>query len=80
MVSDSAPQDLRQKAHERVAEQSFRNLQKARDKAAQKSSYDWKLTHERLYIAGTGSGKTILFMMPLMIDATRKILIISPLY
>ena len=49
MVSDSVSQDLRQKAHERVAEQSFRNLQKARDEAAQKSRYDWKLTHECLY-------------------------------
>ena len=49
MISDSASQDLHQKAHERVTEQLFRNLQKARDKAAQKSSYDWKLTHGRLY-------------------------------
>lgn len=109
MASDSATQDLRQKAHERVVEQSFRNLQKARESAARKSNYDWKLTHERLYsefkkrfgadayewqiqvteaillgldsvvIAGTGSGKTMPFMMPLMLDSKRKILIISPL-
>ena len=30
-------------------------------------------------IAGTGAGKTVSFMMPLMLDPTKKALVISPL-
>ena len=34
---------------------------------------------DTLVIAGTGAGKTIPFMMPLMLDPTKKALVISPL-
>lgn len=34
---------------------------------------------DSVVIAGTGSGKTIPFMLPLWLDSTRKMIIISPL-
>jgi len=34
---------------------------------------------DSLVIAGTGAGKTMPFMMPLMLDTTKKALVISPL-
>ena len=34
---------------------------------------------DSLVIAGTGTGKTMPFMMPLMLDSKKKALIISPL-
>jgi ATP-dependent helicase YprA (DUF1998 family) len=34
---------------------------------------------DSIVIAGTGSGKTMPFMMPLLMDPTKKIIIISPL-
>ena len=49
--------------------------------------YDWQLDVaeaiilglDSIVIAGTGSGKTMPFMMPLLMDPTKKIIIISPL-
>ena len=49
--------------------------------------YDWQvdvsealiLGLDSVVIAGTGSGKTMPFMMPLLLDAKKKIIIISPL-
>jgi bloom syndrome protein len=42
--------------------------------------YDWQLdVTEAIVIASTGSGKTMPFMMPLLMDPTKKIIIISPL-
>ena len=49
--------------------------------------YDWQLDVAEaiilglysIVIAGTGSGKTMPFMMPLLMDPTKKIIIISPL-
>lgn len=34
---------------------------------------------DSLVIAGTGSGKTIPFILPLMLDTTKKGLVVSPL-
>ena len=49
--------------------------------------YDWQLDVTEaiilglasIVIAGTGSGKTMPFMMPLLMDPMKKIIIISPL-
>jgi bloom syndrome protein len=49
--------------------------------------YDWQidvaeaiiLGLDAIVIAGTGSGKTMPFMMPLLIDMSKKVIIISPL-
>ena len=34
---------------------------------------------DSVVIAGTGAGKTMLFMMPLLLDKTKKVIIVSPL-
>ncbi|SJL12622.1 uncharacterized protein ARMOST_16051 [Armillaria ostoyae] len=52
-----------------------------------KPAYDWQLdVAESLFlgldtvlIAGTGAGKTMPFMMPLLLDSAKKVLVISPL-
>ncbi|KAF8991755.1 P-loop containing nucleoside triphosphate hydrolase protein [Cyathus striatus] len=52
-----------------------------------KAPYDWQmdvaealvLKVDTLCIAGTGAGKTIPFMMPLLLDPSSRALIISPL-
>lgn len=49
--------------------------------------YDWQLDVteaillglDSVVIAGTGAGKTMPFMMPLLLDKNRKVIIISPL-
>ena len=49
--------------------------------------YNWQLDVteaiilglDSIVIAGTGSGKTMPFMMPLLMDPTKKIIIVSPL-
>src|ERR1700678_1627762 len=44
------------------------------------SCWGWiALSLHSLVIAGTGAGKTMPFMMPLMLDPKKKALIISPL-
>ena len=97
-------------SHDRETARSYRILEKARQKAFKKDSYNSESTRRRLtelfserfdgaeprawqldvteaillgvnslVIAGTGAGKTMPFMMPLMLDPTKKALIISPL-
>ena len=95
--------------HALVLARSYRNLQAARDKAAEDHDYDsvstrnqltvaferrfnvppypWQLDVteamlvglDSLSIAGTGSGKTIPFFLPLMADRTKQMVVISPL-
>ncbi|KAF5324977.1 hypothetical protein D9619_009839 [Psilocybe cf. subviscida] len=95
--------------HAVVLARSYRNLQAAREKAAEDRGYDsasmrnrltvaferkfnvppypWQLDVteamlvglDSLSIAGTGSGKTIPFFLPLMADPTKQMVIISPL-
>ena len=100
----------RSTSHDRETARSYRVLEKARQKAFKKDSYNSQFTRHRLIelfrerfdggepwpwqldvteanilgldslvIAGTGAGKTIPFMMPLMLDPTKKALVISPL-
>ena len=52
-----------------------------------KDPYDWQLDVmeaillglDSVVIAGTGAGKTMPFMMPLMLDKSKKVIIVSPL-
>jgi bloom syndrome protein len=101
--------ESRQEAHNRLRARSYKNLQKARDEAAQKNGYhsettrgslrsifrerfghdphEWQLDVaeaillglDSVVIAGTGAGKTMPFMMPLLLDKKKKVIIVSPL-
>ncbi|PBK71765.1 hypothetical protein ARMSODRAFT_882881, partial [Armillaria solidipes] len=52
-----------------------------------KPAYDWQvdvaeslvLGLDTVLIAGTGAGKMMPFMMPLLVDSSKKVLVISPL-
>ena len=52
-----------------------------------KDPYDWQLDVteaillglDSVVIAGTGAGKTMPFMMPLMLNKSKKVIIVSPL-
>ncbi|KAK0475386.1 P-loop containing nucleoside triphosphate hydrolase protein [Armillaria novae-zelandiae] len=52
-----------------------------------KPAYDWQLDVaeamlvglDTVLIAGTGAGKTIPFMLPLLLDKQKKVLVVSPL-
>jgi len=52
-----------------------------------KDPYDWQLDMtgaillglDSVVIAGTGAGKIMPFMMPLMVDKSKKVIIVSPL-
>jgi bloom syndrome protein len=52
-----------------------------------KDPYDWQLDVteaillglDSIVIAGTGAGKTMPFMMPLLLDKSKKVIIVSPL-
>ncbi|KAJ7149091.1 P-loop containing nucleoside triphosphate hydrolase protein [Mycena filopes] len=79
--------------HIKRAAESQRILKAAREKRAtrptefKKPAYEWQidvseaivLGLDAVVIAGTGAGKTIPFMMPLLLDRSKFVLVISPL-
>ncbi|KAJ6602109.1 P-loop containing nucleoside triphosphate hydrolase protein [Mycena sp. CBHHK59/15] len=69
------------------SEQTRRDLTRLFDEEFKKPPYEWQidvsealvLGLDAVVIAGTGAGKTIPFMMPLLLDRKKFVLVISPL-
>ncbi|KAJ6526206.1 P-loop containing nucleoside triphosphate hydrolase protein [Mycena sp. CBHHK59/15] len=69
------------------SDQMRRDLARLFEEMFKKPPYEWQidvsealvLGLDAVVIAGTGAGKTIPFMMPLLLDPTKFVLIISPL-
>jgi bloom syndrome protein len=69
------------------SQQTRAGLQAAFTKKFRKPAYEWQLDATEsillgldcILVAGTGSGKTIPFMLPLLTDKTKKIIVVSPL-
>ena len=58
-------QDSRQEQYECLHAKAYKNLSKAREEEARKSNYN--------------AHKTMPFMMPLLFDKNKKVIIVSPL-
>jgi ATP-dependent helicase YprA (DUF1998 family) len=82
------------KAREEAARKEGYDSQKTRSELKRlfrerfgKDPYEWQLDVteaiilglDSVVIAGTGAGKTMPFMMPLLLDKHKKVIIISPL-
>ncbi|KAJ7152391.1 P-loop containing nucleoside triphosphate hydrolase protein [Mycena filopes] len=69
------------------SEQTRRDLARLFEAEFKKPAYEWQidvseaivLGLDAVVIAGTGAGKTIPFMMPLLLDRSKFVLVISPL-
>ncbi|KAJ6628448.1 P-loop containing nucleoside triphosphate hydrolase protein [Mycena sp. CBHHK59/15] len=69
------------------SDQTRRDLARLFEEMFKKPPYEWQidvsealvLGLDAVVIAGTGAGKTIPFMMPLLLDPTKFVLVISPL-
>jgi len=86
---------LHNKSYKNLAKGSGRSSQKTRSELKRlfrerfgKDLYGWQLDVmaeaiilglDSVVIAGTGAGKTMPFMMPLLLDKHKKVIIISPL-
>jgi ATP-dependent helicase YprA (DUF1998 family) len=83
-----------EKAREEAARKNGYNSQTTRTAIRQlfrerfgNDPYDWQLDVteaillglDSVVIAGTGAGKTMPFMMPLLLDKSKKVIIVSPL-